>query len=133
MFCGCPAVNSSVNNLEMKLIRVCREYGLLAPQARSTRALGQNFQRKILNSLNEAEGLQVGEDFINSVLRNEVVSAIPSNMLLVNYLNALNYIKKAYVNPIDEEKIIYPTTLVELQDSTRWLEPVTSINDTHSH
>ena len=103
MFCGCPAVNSAGNNLEMKLIRVSREYGLLAPQAKSTRALAQSFSRKILNALNEAEGLQVGEDFINSVLRNEVVSAIPSNMLLVNYLNALNYIKKAYVNPIDED------------------------------
>ena len=103
MFCGCPAVNSLVNNLEMKLIRVSREYGLLAPQARSTRALSQDFNRRILNALNEAEQLNVGEDFVNSVLRNEVVSAIPSNMLLVNYLNALNYIKKAYVNPIDED------------------------------
>ena len=103
LFCGCPAVNSTVNNLEMKLIRVNREYGLLSPQSKSTRQLAQTFNRKILNALNQAEQLEVGDDFIDSVLRNEVVSAIPSNMLLVNYMNALNYIKKAYVNPIDED------------------------------
>ena len=103
MFCGCPAINSLVNNLEMKLIRVNREYGMLSPQSRSYRYLNQTFNRKILNVLNEVEQLQVGDDFIDSVLRNEVVSALPSNLLLVNYLNALNYIKKSYVNAIDED------------------------------
>ena len=103
LFCGCPAVNASVNNLEMKLIRVNREYGMLSPQSKSTRQLTQSFDRKILNILNQTEQLEVGDDFIDSVLRHEVVSAIPSNMLLVNYMNALNYIKKAYVNPIDDD------------------------------
>ena len=103
LFCGCPAINALVNNLEMKLIRVNREYGMLSPQSKATRLLAQSFERKILNVLNEAEQLQVGDDFIDSVLRKEVVSAIPSNMLLVNYVNALNYIKKSYVNPIDED------------------------------
>ena len=103
LFCGCPAVNASVNNLEMKLIRVNREYGMLSPQSKGTRQLAQTFERKILNILNELEQLQVGDDFIDSVLRKEVVSAIPSNMLLVNYINALNYIKKSYVNAIDED------------------------------
>ena len=103
LFCGCPAINSLVNNLEMKLIRVNREYGMLSPQSKGYRVLNQNFNRKILNVLNEVEQLQVGDDFIDSVLRKEVVSAIPNNMLLVNYLNALNYIKRAYVNAIDDD------------------------------
>ena len=103
LLCGCPAINSLVNNVEMKMIRVNREYGMLSPQSKGYRYLNQNFEKKILYILNEAEGLQVGEDFVNSVLRKEVVSALPNNMLLVNYLNALNYIKKAYVNPIDED------------------------------
>ena len=103
LFCGCPAINSLVNNLEMKLIRVNREYSMLSPQSKSYRYLNQAFNRKILNVLNEVEQLQVGDDFIDSVLRNEVVSAIPSNLLLVNYKNALNYIKKSYVNAIDED------------------------------
>ena len=103
LFCGCPAINSAVNNLEMKLIRVNREYGMLSPQSRAYRSLSHAFNRQILNTLNEAEQLQVGDDFIDSVLRREVVSAIPNNMLLVNYINALNYIKSAYVNPIDED------------------------------
>ena len=103
LFCGCPAINSLVNNLEMKLIRVNREYGMLNPSSRGYRYLNQNFNRKILNVLNEVEQLGVDEGFIDSVLRKEVVSAIPNNMLLVNYLNALNYIKTAYVNAIDED------------------------------
>ena len=103
LLCGCPAINTLVNNVEMKMIRVNREYGMLSPQSKGYRYLNQNFNKKILYILNEAEELHVGEDFVNNVLRNEVVSALPNNMLLVNYLNALNYIKKAYVNPIDED------------------------------
>ena len=103
LLCGCPAINSLVNNVEMKMIRVNREYGMLSPQSKGYRYLNQTFDKKILYILNEVEQLQVGEDFVNSVLRNEVVSALPNNMLLVNYLNALNYIKKAYVNAIDED------------------------------
>ena len=103
LLCGCPAINSLVNNVEMKMIRVNREYGMLPPQSKSYRYLNQTFNKKILYILNEVEQLQVGEDFINNVLHDEVVSAIPNNMLLVNYLNALNYIKKAYVNTIDED------------------------------
>ena len=103
LLCGCPAINSLVNNVEMKMIRVNREYGMLPPQAKNYKYLNQTFNKKILYILNEAEQLQVGEDFVNTVLRNEVVSAIPNNMLLVNYLNALNYIKKAHVNAIDED------------------------------
>ncbi len=103
LLCGCPAINSLVNNVEMKMIRVNREYGMRSPQSKGYRYLNQTFTKKILYILNEAEQLQVGEDFVNSVLRNEVVSALPNNMLLVNYINALNYIKKAYVNAIDED------------------------------
>ena len=103
LFCGCPAINSLVNNLEMKLIRVNREYGMLNPNSKGYKTLNQGFNRKILNVLNEVEQLGVDEGFVDSVLRKEVVSAIPNNMLLVNYLNALNYIKTAYVNAIDED------------------------------
>ena len=103
LLCGCPAINSLVNNVEMKMIRVNREYGMLLPQSKGYRYLHQTFNKKILNIFNEAEQLQVGEDFIENVLRHEVVSALPNNMLLVNYLNALNYIQKAYVNAINED------------------------------
>ena len=85
------------------MIRVNREYCMLSPQSKGYRYLNQTFDKKILYILNEVEQLQVGEDFVNNVLRNEVVSALPNNMLLVNYINALNYIKKAYVNAIDED------------------------------
>ena len=103
LFCGCPAINSVVNNLEVKLIRVNREYSLINPNSKQFKNVNYAFNKEIINLLNQAEELGVGEDFINSVLRNEVINAIPNNMLLVNYLNALKYIKRAYVNPIDED------------------------------
>ena len=102
VLCACPSINSLVNNVEMKLIRVNREFGMIQPNNKQYRFLNSSFKKEILNILNNVEQLDVGEDFIGSVLRNEVVSAIPNNMLLVNYLNALNYIKRAYVNAIDE-------------------------------
>ena len=103
LFCGCPAINSVVNNLEVKLIRVNREYSLINPTSKQFKNLNYAFNKEIINLLNQAEELGVGEDFVNSVLRNEVINALPNNMLLVNYLTALNYIKRAYVNPIDED------------------------------
>ena len=103
LFCGCPAINSLVNNIEMKLIRVNRECAMLAPNSKQYKNVDYAFRKEIISILNECEELKVGDDFIESVLRNEVVSAIPNNMLLVNYLNALNYIKRSYVNPIDED------------------------------
>ena len=103
LFCGCPAINSLVNNLEVKLIRVNREYAMITPNTKQFKNIDYAFKREIINILNESEELKVGDDFIDSVLRNEVVSAIPNNMLLVNYLDALNYIKEAYVNKIDDD------------------------------
>lgn len=103
LFCGCPAINSLVNNLEVKLIRVNRECAMLVPNSKEAKNVDYAFRKEIVNLLNESEQLGVGEDFIANVLRGEVVSAIPNNMLLVNYLNALNYIKRAYVNAIDED------------------------------
>ena len=102
VFCGCQAINSLINNFEMKLIRVNREYSLLSPDSKQYKNVNYTFRRQILSLLNESEQLNVDEGFINSALRKEVISAIPNNMLLVNYLEALDYIKKAYVNPIDE-------------------------------
>ena len=102
VICGCPAVNSLVNNVEMKLIRANREYSMVIPGTKQYKQVTNAFGREILKILNESEQLNVGEDFFDSVLRHEVVSAIPNNMLLVNYLKALNYIKRSYVNPIDE-------------------------------
>ena len=102
VFCGCQSINSLVNNFEMKLIRVNREYSLLSPDSKQSKNVSYAFKKQILNILNEFEQLAVDEGFIQSVIRQEVVSAIPNNMLLVNYLSALDYIKKAYVNPIDE-------------------------------
>ena len=103
LFCGCPAINSLVNNLEAKLLRVNRECMMLAPNSKQFKNVDFAFKKEVLNILNEFEQLHVGDDFIDSVMRNEVVSAIPTNMVLVNYVNALNYIKRAYVNAIDED------------------------------
>ena len=103
VFCGCPALISLVNSVEMKLMRANREYGMILPTSKQFKALSNTFGRQVLTILNKVEELGVGEDFFDSVLRHEVVSAIPQNMLLVNYLKSLSYIKRAYVNNIDED------------------------------
>ena len=103
LFCGCPAVNSLVNNVEMKLIRANREYCLIPPNSKQYRQLFSVFGKESLRILNDVEQLGVEEGYLESVLRREVVSAIPNNMLLVNYVKALAYIKRAYVNAINED------------------------------
>ena len=103
LFCGCPAINSLVNNIEVKLIRVNRDYAMVSPNSKQFKNINYTFKKEIIDILNEFEQLNVDEGFIASVMREEVVSAIPSNMLLVNYQKALNYIKRSYVNAIDED------------------------------
>ncbi len=103
LFCGCPAINSLVNNLENKLIRVNRDYSMVPPNSKQFKNINYTFQKEILDLLNEFEQLSVDDGFISSVMREEVVSAIPANMLLVNYRKSLNYIKRSFVNPIDED------------------------------
>ena len=103
LFCGCPAVNSLVNNVEMKLIRANREYCLIPPNSKQFRQLSSVFGKESLRILNDIEQLGVEESYLESVLRREVVSAIPNNMLLVNYVKALAYIKRAHVNAINED------------------------------
>ena len=103
LFCGCPAINSLVNNVEMKLIRANREYCLIPPNSKQFRQLSSVFGKESLRILNDIEQLGVEESYLESVLRREVVSAIPNNMLLVNYVKALAYIKRAHVNAINED------------------------------
>ena len=103
LFCGCPSINSTVNNIELKLIRANREYALLSPQSKQYKNVNYSFKRDILYALNKCEQLELDDGFISSVIRGEIISAVPHNMLLVNYLEALNYIKQAYVNPVDED------------------------------
>ena len=103
VFCGCPALVSLVNSVESKIMRANREYGMILPNTKQYRVLSNTFGRQILDILNKVEQLEVGEDFYDSVLRHEVVSAIPQNMLLVNYLKALSYIKRSFVNPVNED------------------------------
>lgn len=103
LFCGCPSINSLVNNLEVKFIRVNRDYAMIAPNSKQFKNISYTFKKEIIDLLNEYEQLGVDEGFVNSVMRDEVVSAIPANMLLVNYQKALNYIKRGYVNAIDED------------------------------
>ncbi|HHT67078.1 MAG TPA: hypothetical protein GX010_02500 [Erysipelotrichaceae bacterium] len=103
VFCGCPSINNLVNTLEMKLIKVSREYMAITPSSKSAKKIEYTFKKQILNALNECEELAVGEDFIESVIREELINTIPANMVLVNHLEALNYIKRSYVNNINED------------------------------
>ena len=71
VFCGCPAINSLVNNIEMKLIRVNREYGMINPSSKQYRTINLKFNKKILKILNEAEQLNVDEGFYVHAFREE--------------------------------------------------------------
>ena len=49
VFCGCPAINSLVNNIEMKLIRVNRECAMLAPNSKQYKNVDYAFHVLVLS------------------------------------------------------------------------------------
>lgn len=102
VFCGCSAINNLVNGVELKLIKLNREYSLINPSSKQFKQYDHALKKQILNTINEHEELLVGEEYLDSILRAEVINSIPANMVLVNYNKALNYIKRSFINKIDD-------------------------------
>ena len=102
VFCGCSAINNLVNGVELKLIKVNRDYGLINPSSKQFKNIDFILKKQIISAINDHEELAVGEEYLSSILRGEVINSIPTNMVLINYMKALNYIKHSYVNRIDD-------------------------------
>ena len=102
VFCACQSVNNNINALETKLLKLNKEYFKLD----SKKGEDKRFENKALllslKSLVKEHDLDVSEDFLKSLIAGNRNELSYNNRILGNYLDALNYVKRAYVNKLDD-------------------------------
>ena len=101
VICSCPSINALVNSTDMKLIRVMKEYSHLNINNGDLRRFEDECLIKSLTSLAKAHDLEVTENYVRSLIHGDIREPAPSMRILTRYLDALKYIKKAHVSPIN--------------------------------
>ena len=101
ILCNCPSVNALVNSADMKLIRLMKEYSHLNINNGDLTRFEDECLIKSLMLLAKEHELEVTENYVRSLIHGDIRETAPSMRLLTRYLDALRYIKKAYVNPIN--------------------------------
>ena len=101
VLCFCPAINALVNSADMKLIRLMKEYSHLNVNNGDSTRFEDECLIRSLSFLAKEHELDVTENYLRSLIHGDIREPSPSMRLLTRYLDALQYIKKAYVNPIN--------------------------------
>lgn len=120
VFCGCPSINGMVNALDNKLLRVNRNYSMLFAHPANVRCFNDESIANCLDYVSQKNNLNLDINLLRSIVRNDVQRIDDSSKPIVNYLNALRYVQKAHVNPIDVDY------LAELYSALTGVEELTS-------
>ena len=99
-YCLCPAITDNVNQLDFRLIHAYKEYNNIKEEDL------EYFKRKsyveCLKSLAKVRDLDVTDEYLLSIVDGGLKEPSPSYKILVDYFNALKYVERAYVNPIND-------------------------------
>ena len=101
VICSCPSINALVNSTDMKLIRVMKEYSHLNVNNGDLRRFEDECLIKSLMHLAKVHELEVTENYVRSLIHGDIREPAPSMKVLTRYLDALRYIKKSHVSPIN--------------------------------
>ena len=101
VICSCPSINALVNSTDMKLIRVMKEYSHLNVNNGDLRRFEDECLIKSLMHLAKVHELEVTENYVRSLIHGDIREPAPSMRVLTRYLDALKYIKKSHVSPIN--------------------------------
>ena len=104
-FCGCLSVNGFVSGVENKLLRVNRNYSGLFQHPTDVKFFEHQCLAKCLKYVSDKSKLDLDENFCKTLVRREVQQIDESIKPVNNYLNALEYVSKAYINNIDEDYV----------------------------
>ena len=96
--CLCPTISSNLNTVEAKLLRVINEANKLNTVNSDKQYFNQSCLVKALQNLALANMSYSEEDHVRKVILGQV-----GDKELTNYLSALRYIEKRYVNPINDD------------------------------
>ena len=99
--CFCPSINSLVNSADMKLIRLMREYSHIGAQSGELKRFEDEALIKCLKHVAVKHELDVTDAYLRSLVRGDIRETSPSVKILARYLDALNYIKRSFINNTD--------------------------------
>lgn len=101
VICQCPSVASLCNATDMKLLNLMKEHSRLNPNTGELAYFEDQCLILSLKALAKEYDLDVTDAYLRSLIHGEVREINKENRILINYLSALQYVKKAYMNPID--------------------------------
>jgi len=98
--CLCPSVSDNISQLDFRLIHAYKQFSSIADEDL------EYFKRKsyveCLKTLAKVRDIDVTDEYLLSIIDGGLKEAAPSHKILQNYFNALQYVEKAYVNPIND-------------------------------
>ncbi len=105
VYCACQSITSNVNNVENKIFKVNREFSRLNVRNGDADLFNRQCLLRILKCIAKEHDLDVTENYINEIISGTAGSVSANNAILVRYLDAVKYIERNYVNPVNDEMI----------------------------
>ena len=99
--CYCPSVNALINSADMKLIRLMKENSRLSVGNGETKRFEDECLIRSLAAVAKDHECDVTENYLRSLIHGDIREVSPNVRVLSRYLDALNYIKRSYVNTVD--------------------------------
>ena len=103
--CFCPSVTSLSNSTDMKLIRLMKEYAAINRGNGDINRFEDECMVRSLRALAKEHDLEASDQYLRSLIHGDIREVSPSMTVLVRYLEALKYVRRAYVNAIDVDFI----------------------------
>ena len=99
--CYCPSVNALINSADMKLIRLMKENSRLSVGNGETKRFEDECLIRSLACVAKDHDCDVTENYLRSLIHGDIREVSPNVRVLSRYLDALNFIKRSFVNPVD--------------------------------
>ena len=101
-FCYSAGVSDAVNQVDFKIIRLMGEAGRIL-NSNDAETLRRNSYIANLSYVSKEYKLDVTESYLRSIINGDLKDISNSYRVLANYYNALHYVERMYVNPINED------------------------------
>ena len=101
VLCYCPSVNALINSADMKLLRLMKESSRLSVGSGEAKRFEDECLIRSLTFVGKKHECDVTENYLRSLIHGDIREVSPNVKILSRYLEALNYIKRSFTNPVD--------------------------------
>ncbi|MCF0117935.1 MAG: hypothetical protein HUJ61_07840 [Bacilli bacterium] len=115
-----PSIVEEINRIERKYLKCILQLNRLDPSDDVVVNLKIDQYKKCLNHIADKYNINVTDDFLNSLIKGELSTISPNEMVLANYYRSLKYIELTYINPINHDFLFNQYSLltgIQLDDN----------------